>query len=88
MISRALQHYSLDLARLPTAATSLKGYGAYERGETADGPLVTYGYSRDHRPALKPLLFGLTVTAEGVPIWGHVTDGNRSDSVAPRFHIT
>jgi transposase len=28
------------------------------------------------------------VTAEGVPVWGHMTDGHRRDSTAHRFHIT
>jgi transposase len=88
VISRAIPHYTLELARLHTDATSLKVYGAYERDEGDEGPLITYGYSRDHRPDLKQLLFGLTVTAEGVQVWGHVTDGNRSDSVEHCFHIT
>jgi transposase len=88
VISQAIQRYALDLARLHTDATSLKLYGAYERGADEEGPLVTFGYSRDHRPDLKQLLFGLTVTAEGVPVWGHVTDGNQSDSTEHRFHIT
>jgi transposase len=88
VISQALSRYALDLARLHTDATSLKLYGAYARDADEEGPLITYGYSRDHRPDLKPLLFGLTVTAEGVPVWGHVTDGNQSDSTEHRFHIT
>jgi transposase len=88
VISRAIQQYALALAHLHTDTTSLKVYGAYERDEDAEGPLITFGYSRDHRPDLKQLLFGLTVTAEGIPVWGHVTDGNRSDSVEHRFHIT
>jgi transposase len=46
------------------------------------------GYSRAHRPDLKPLLFGLTVTAEGVPVGGHVTDGHQRDRSEPRFHLT
>jgi transposase len=28
------------------------------------------------------------VTAEGVPVWGHITDGHLHDSTAPRFHLT
>ena len=28
------------------------------------------------------------MTAEGVPVWGHVTDGNQSDSTEHRFHST
>jgi transposase len=88
VISQAIQQYTLELARLHTDTTSLKVYGAYERDEDAEGPLVAFGYSRDHRPDLKQLLFGLTVTAEGIPVWGHVTDGHRSDSLEHRFHIT
>lgn len=88
VVSQAIHRYGLELARLHTDTTSLKVYGAYEREADEEGPLVTFGYSRDHRPDLKQLLFGLTVTAEGVPVWGHVTDGNRSDSTEQRFHIT
>jgi transposase len=88
VISQAIQRYTLDLARLHTDTTSLKVYGAYERETEEEGPLVAFGYSRDHRPDLKQLLFGLTVTAEGVPVWGHITDGNQSDSTEHRFHIT
>ena len=88
VISQAIHRYALELARLHTDATSLKVYGAYERDDDAEGPLVTFGYSRDHRPDLKQLLFGLTVTADGVPVWGHLTDGNCSDSTEHRFHIT
>jgi transposase len=88
VISQAVGQYALEVARLHTDTTSLKVYGAYARDEEEAGPLVTFGYSRDHRPDLKQLLFGLTVTADGVPVWGHVTDGNCSDSTEHRFHIT
>jgi hypothetical protein len=87
VISQAIQQYALDMARLHTDTTSLKVYGAYEREEDEEGPLVTFGYSRDHRPDLRQLLFGLTVTADGVPVWGPVADGNRSDRTEHRFHI-
>ena len=88
VISQAIRRYALELTRLHTDTTSLKVYGAYEREAEEEGPVVTFGYSRDHRPDLKQLLFGLTVTADGVPVWGHVTDGNCSDSTEHRFHIT
>jgi transposase len=88
VIGQAIRQYALALTRLHTDATSLKVYGAYARDEHEEGPSVTYGYSRDHRPDLKQLLFGLTVTAEGVPVWGHITDGNQSDSTEHRFHST
>src|SRR5215472_13482661 len=56
VISQAIQRYALELARLHTETTSLKVYSAYESDEEAEGPLVTFGYSRDHRPDLTPLL--------------------------------
>jgi hypothetical protein len=86
VITQAIRQYALGLTRLHTDATSLKVYGAYARDEHEEGPVVTYGYSRDHRPDLKQLLFGLTVTAEGVPVWGHITDGNQSDSTEHSEH--
>jgi transposase len=87
VISHAMHRYALELVRLHTDATSLKVYGAYERDEE-EGPRVTFGYRRDHRPDLKPRLFGLTVTAEGSPRWGHVPAGNRRDRPEHRFHLT
>jgi transposase len=87
VIRQAIQRYALELTPLHTATTSLKVYGAYERDAAEEGPVVTFGDSRDHRPDLKPLLFGLTVTADGLPVWGHVADGNGRDSTAHRFHI-
>src|SRR3990172_2989160 len=50
------------------------------RGRTA--PAITYGYSKDHRPDLKQLLFILTTEAEaGVPVALRVADGNTSDAI-------
>ena len=88
VVRQAIHRDALELARLHADATSLKVYGAYERDEGTEGPLLTFGYRRDHRPDLTQLLLGLTVTAEGVPGWGHVTDGNQRDSPEPRFHLT
>jgi transposase len=87
VIGQAIRKYLIDLSRLHTDTTSLKVYGDYDGEE--EGPLITYGYSKDHRPDLKQLLFGLTVGDDGgVPIWGHITDGNRSDSKEHQFHLT
>ena len=88
VISQAIRPDALALARLPTDTTSLEGYGADEQGADAEGPLVTFGDSRDHRPDRKPLLCGLTVPAAGSPVWGHGTEGHCSDSPAHRFHST
>jgi transposase len=46
---------------------------------------ITQGFSKDHRPDLKQLLFELTVTEDGaVPVWVGLHDGNVTDD---RTHI-
>jgi hypothetical protein len=87
-ISKAIRQYALALTQLHTDSTTLKVYGAYARDEREEGTVVTYGDSRDHRPDLKQLLCGLTATAEGVLVWGHITNSNQSNSTEHRFHIT
>ena len=48
-------------------------------------PAITYGYSKDHRPDLKQLLFILTTDADdGVPVQFRCADGNTTDV---RTHI-
>jgi Domain of unknown function (DUF4277) len=41
VIRQAIHHYALDLARLPTDATSLTLSGAYARDEDDEGPRIT-----------------------------------------------
>jgi hypothetical protein len=49
---------------------------------------MTHGSRGDHRPALKPRRLGLTVTAEGGPVWGPLPEGHPSDRTEPRFPST
>jgi transposase len=73
-------------AELHNDSTSVSFCGQYRgasgrtiRGRTA--PAITYGYSKDHRPDLKQLLFILTTEAEGgVPVQFRCMDGNTNDS--------
>lgn len=45
------------------------------------GPKVCHGYSKDHRPDLKQIIYGTLMTADGgVPVAGRGMDGNHSDS--------
>lgn len=39
---------------------------------------IVRGYSKDHRPDLKQIVFGLS-TVRGVPIYGNVNNGNQDD---------
>ena len=84
------QRFGVRLAQLHNDSTSISLCGQYRgangrsvRGRTA--PAITYGYSKDHRPDLKQLLFILTTDADdGVPVQFRCTDGNTTDV---RTHI-
>ena len=85
LVLDAVDNFDIDLSRLHNDSTSLKLSGAYG---TADGrerggkptPAARYGFSKDHRPDLKQLVWILTVTADGaVPIAFRVADGNTAD---------
>ncbi len=87
IISKAIIKHSLGLSHLHFDTTSLSFYGEYQTDE--EDPLVTFGHSKQHRPDLKQVLFGMTVTQDGnVPITGRITSGNTSDSTENRFNIT
>ena len=84
------QRFGVRLAQLHNDSTSVSLCGQYRgangrsvRGRTA--PAITYGYSKDHRPDLKQLLFILTTdAADGVPVQFRCADGNTTDV---RTHI-
>jgi hypothetical protein len=85
LVLDAVETFDIDLSRLHNDSTSIKLSGAYD---TADGqerggkptPAVEHGFSKDHRPDLKQLVWMLTVTADGaVPIAFRVADGNTAD---------
>jgi len=85
LVLDAVESFDIDLSRLHNDSTSLKLSGAYataggqERGGKPT-PAARHGFSKDHRPDLKQLVWILTVTADGaVPITFRVTDGNTAD---------
>ncbi len=79
------QSFEVRFDELHNDSTSISLTGQYReaRGRSLRGrraPWVTYGYSKDHRPDLKQLLFILTTSADGgVPVQFRCSDGNRSD---------
>jgi transposase len=85
LVLDAVEAFDIDLSRLHNDSTSLKLSGAYDTaaGQERGGkptPAVRYGFSKDHRPDLKQLVWILTVTADGaVPIAFRVADGNTAD---------
>jgi transposase len=74
IISKAIIKYSVELSKLHFDTTSISLYGKYETDE--ENPLVTYGHSKLHRPDLKQVLFGLTVTQQ-FPLLQKTYAGNK-----------
>lgn len=80
------RRFDIRWDRVHNDSTSISLSGQYRgatrrviRGRTA--PAITFGYSKDHRPDLKQLLFILTTSADGgVPVAFRCLDGNASDS--------
>jgi transposase len=78
VVLAAIQKHELDLRHIHSDTTSWSLTGKYEgRG----GLNITFGHSKDNRPDLKQILYGLAVTRDGVPVLGQVMGGNTSDKV-------
>ena len=72
--------------------TSVKLFGRYEEDPEdpwpAEAPRPKQGFSKDHRPDLKQLIFGLCLQgATRIPLGFTVLDGNTPDAKANRFQI-
>ena len=79
VLVRAITAFDLDLSQLCYDLTSVSFCGAYD-----DADLITYGYSRDHRPDRKQLELASTLTAaDGVPLDYRVLAGNVADATTP-----
>lgn len=84
-----IKSYNIDTSFVHFDTTTLSFFGAYENPDgfpSVDGmppPRVTFGHSKDHRPDLKQVLYGMLVSRDGgVPLLGKALDGNASDSKA------
>ena len=80
------QRFNVSFARVHNDSTSVAFCGQYRaatgrqlRGGSA--PAIVHGFSKDHRPDLKQLLFILSVSADGVPASFRCADGNTADAV-------
>jgi len=75
---RIIKQFEVDTERMHFDTTTVTFHGKYE-GSVED-PKITHGHNKDHRPDLKQLLFGLTVSSDGaVPLHHQVHSGNKSD---------
>ena len=78
--AKAIEVHQLELSQINNDSTSVSFAGAYN-GKTDDNVVnLTYGFSKDHKPDCKQLVFGLSTTSDGhVPISYELFDGNRTD---------
>jgi len=86
-----VKRFGVELDQLHNDSTTISFYGAYDSQgqETPDpdrpGPTITWGYSKDHRPDLKQLLFILTVARDGAtPVYFTAASGNVTDDTTHR----
>ena len=77
---RAAARFGLDKRYVHFDTTSCSVWGDYRFAEEQALPFrVTYGYSKDKRPDLKPFVLSTLCVDRAVPIWGKPEDGNASD---------
>ena len=68
--------------------TSIALKGAYDTDVVAGAPVPLRGFSKDHRPDLKQLVFGLSLHGSvGTPLTCATLDGNTADKEANRWTI-
>jgi transposase len=68
--------------------TTLVLHGAYDVIPDEGAPAAHHGFSKDHRPDLKQLLFGLSLHgSRQMPLQMAMLDGNTSESKANGWHI-
>ena len=76
---RAIDVEGLQLDRLHNDTTSRLVFGAYNHPEDPETISITYGHSKDQRPDLKQVMYGLSTTTDGVPVNAQLLSGNTSD---------
>ena len=80
---RVIKTFRLDCSRIHQDTTTVTFAGKYVGWSVQE--LLTYGKNKDHRPDLKQLVLGLSVTADGaVPIAHQIYAGNQTDD---RLHL-
>jgi transposase len=87
IVVAAAKRFEVGLNELHNDSTTIKFTGQYRsakgrklRGRQA--PWITLGFSKDHRPDLKQLLFIMTTSADGgIPVQFRCANGNTNDSI-------
>jgi transposase len=75
---RAIKLFDLDCSQIHQDTTTVTFSGKYAGWRAHE--LLAYGVNKDHRPDLKQLVLGMSVTADGsVPLTHKIYDGNQTD---------
>lgn len=75
---RAIKEFSLDCSQIHQDTTTITFTGKYSNWTASEQ--LAFGKNKDHRPDLKQLVLGLSVTRDGaVPLVHKVYNGNQSD---------
>lgn len=75
---KAIKIFKIDCSQVHQDTTSITFAGKY--GGWSAQEILTYGHNKDHRPDLKQLVLGLTVSADGaIPLVHKIYDGNQTD---------
>jgi transposase len=79
IVLHSVKAYAVNLSQIHQDTTSVKLLGAYAQQQRKAVQLVR-GYSKDHRPDLRQLVYELSVTRDGaIPVLFKAHDGNRTD---------
>lgn len=79
LVMQVVKGFDIKLDRIHNDSTSIKAFGKYP-GKTDTGFELKHGYSKDHRPDLKQLIYSLSICSDGaVPIHQKAYPGNRND---------
>jgi transposase len=75
---KAIKIFKLNCLSCHQDTTTITFSGKYDSWRAAE--MATYGHNKDHRPDLKQLVLGMTITSDGaVPLHHRVYSGNQTD---------
>jgi transposase len=75
---RAIKVFDLQCSQIHQDTTSVTFCGKYSGWRVPE--LLTHGHNKDHRPDLKQLVLGMSVSADGsVPLVHKIYNGNQTD---------
>ena len=77
----AFTTFDIPLGNLHSDTSSHAFYGDYDccADPEWEAAMVTYGFSKEHRPDLKQIMIGNIVNSDGIPLVHRTLDGNTAD---------